>query len=184
MLSKKQFLLVGKIVGVHGIKGEVKIFPYGSCDKKPWKKLYLSMDEQNEVCEVVGNRPNKGVIIAILKGYTDRNSAGKLVGYNVFVDTAEIPQLPKDEYYNFQLEGMEVVTDAGRTVGVITSIISTGSNDVYVVKAGGTPRASKGEEILIPAISDVVLKVDIVKKKMIVRMPEGLLSEPAEGRDE
>lgn len=168
MLSKKQFLLVGKIVGVHGIKGEVKIFPYGSCDKKPWKKLYLSMDKQNEVCEVVGNRPNKGVIIAILKGYTDRNSASKLVGYNVFVDTAEIPQLPKDEYYNFQLEGMEVVTDAGRTVGVITSIISTGSNDVYVVKG-------PVGEVLIPATSNVVLNIDIEKGKMVIHILEGLL---------
>lgn len=184
-MNKEKLILVGRISGVHGIKGEIKILPYGNCEKKPWKKLYLFRGGQSiVVCEVIHNRPHKGLILASIKDCNDRNCAGELVGCDVLIERTSLALLPEGEYYQFQLEGMEVITEKGKTLGVITSIFSTGSNDIYVVKTGGTPPASKGEEILIPAISDVVLKVDIVKKKMVVRMPEGLLSEPAKGSDE
>lgn len=174
-MNKDELLLVGKVVGVHGIRGEVKILPYGDCDKKPWKKLYLSKQGQTIICEVTANRPHKTVILASIKGYNDRNSAAELVGYDVFVDKAAVPLLPKGEYYHFQLQGMEVVTDQGKIIGIITDIFSTGSNDVYVVKGRGAhPRDGSGE-ILIPATDDVVLKVDVDAGKMTVRLLEGFL---------
>lgn len=170
MNSKKDKpLLVGKVVGVHGIRGEVKILPYGDCDKKPWKKLYLSDKEGHVViCKLTANRPHKGVIIASFEGYADRNRAAELVGLDVFVDRAVMPALPEGEYYHFQLQGMEVVTEQGGKIGVVAGIFSTGSNDVYAVKGDYG-------EILIPAISDVVLKVDIDAGKIVVRLIEGLM---------
>ncbi|MBI5048887.1 MAG: 16S rRNA processing protein RimM [Deltaproteobacteria bacterium] len=167
MYNKNKLLLVGKVVGVHGVRGEIKIFSYGDCDKKPWRKLYLSKGEDTVICEVTDNRPYKGVILTSIKGYDNRNHASKLVGFDVFLEKTTLPVLPDDEYYHFQLEGIEVITDYGKTIGVITHIFLTGSNDVYVVEG------PKGE-VLIPAVSHIVLKVDINNKKMIVHMPEGL----------
>lgn len=166
--DKDNLLLVGKVVGVHGIRGEVKILPYGDSDKKPWKKLHLSKQGHTIICEVTANRPHKGVILTFLKGCDDRNRAAELVGYDVFVDKTAVPLLPEGEYYHFQLQGMEVVTDNGERIGVIADILSTGSNDVYVVKGASG-------EVLIPATGDVVLKVDVDAGKMIVHLLEGLM---------
>lgn len=169
-MNKDNLLLVGKIIGAYGIRGEVKIFPYGDSDKKPWKKVYLLKKGHSLICEVADNRPHKGVILASLTGYNDRDSADKLIGFDVFIDKTELPLLPEGEYYNFQLQDMEVITDNGKTIGVITDIVSTGGNDVYVVKGAYG-------EILIPAIGDVVLKIDVKARKMVIHLLEGLLEE-------
>lgn len=166
--KKDKPLLVGKVVGVHGIRGEIKILPYGDCDKKPWKKIILSREGRTIICEVTANRPHKGVILAKLNGYDDRNSASELVGFDVSVDKTAMPSLPEGEYYHFQLQGMEVVTEQGKKIGVIASVFPTGSNDVFVVKGDAG-------EVLIPATSDVVLKVDVGAGRMVVRLIEGLM---------
>lgn len=169
MNNKDKLLLVGKITGVHGIHGEIKIIPYGDCDKKSWKKIYLSSGKYNLICEVTASRPHKNVILASIEGYNDRNRASELIGYDVFVEKASLPVLPKGEYYHFQLEGMEIITNDGRKIGVVAGVISTGSNDVYVVKD------SSGKELLIPATADVIQKIDVGAGKMVIRLIEGLL---------
>ncbi|HKZ46410.1 MAG TPA: ribosome maturation factor RimM [Thermodesulfobacteriota bacterium] len=174
MNNKDKLLLVGKVVGIHGIHGEIKILPYGDCDKKPWKEIYLFRGEHALICEVTDNRPHKGVILASIKGYKDRNRAGELAGYDVFVEKASLPMLPEGEYYHFQLEGMEVITDEGKKIGVATSVLLTGSNDVYVVKD------SLGKEFLIPATADVIQKIDVDTGKIVIHLIEGLLPEKNE----
>ena len=169
MNNKDKLLLVGKVVGIHGIHGEIKIIPYGDCDKKSWKKIYLSSGKYNLICEVTANRPHKDVILTSIKGYNDRNRASELIGYDVFVEKASLPMLPEGEYYHFQLEGMEVITSEGNKIGVVTSVLLTGSNDVYVVKD------SLGKEFLIPATADVIQKIDVGAGKMVIRLIEGLL---------
>ena len=166
--------MVGKVVGVHGIHGEIKILPYGDCDKKSWKKIYLSSGKYNLICEVTANRPHKDVILTSIKGYNDRNRASELIGYDVFVEKASLPVLPKGEYYHFQLEGMEVITSEGNKIGVVTSVLLTGSNDVYVVKD------SLGKEFLIPATADVIQKIDVDTGKIVIHLIEGLLPEKNE----
>ncbi len=172
--NKDKLILVGKVVGVHGIHGEIKILPYGDCDKKPWKEIYLSRGEHVLICEVTDNRPHKDVILASIKGYNDRNRASELAGYDVFVEKASLPMLPEGEYYHFQLEGMEVITDEGKKIGVVTSVLLTGSNDVYVVKD------SLGKELLIPAAADVIQKIDVDTGKIVIHLIEGLLPEKNE----
>ena len=174
MNNKDKLLLVGKVIGVHGIHGEIKILPYGDCDKKPWKKIYLSSEKYNLICEVTANRPHKDIILASIEGYNDRNRASELIGYDVFVEKASLPVLPKGEYYHFQLEGMEVITSEGNKIGVVTSVILTGSNDVYVVKD------SLGKEFLIPATADVIQKIDVDTGKIVIHLIEGLLPEKNE----
>lgn len=165
---------VGKVVGVHGINGEVKILPYGECEKKPWKILYLNKNGEQKEYAIKGLKPHKRVILASILGCDTRNSALELIDSEVLVDKSHLPKLPEGEYYHFELLGMEVWTEDNIFLGTIDDIFSTGSNDVYAVK--GSSKGSRGE-VLLPAIKDVVIRVDVEKKRMIVRLMQGLISE-------
>jgi 16S rRNA processing protein RimM len=101
-----------------------------------------------------------------------REEAEGLRGSEVSVSKQELPALPEGEYYWFELMGMEVQSEDGRALGKIFNIVTTGSNDVYEV------RGPLGE-ILIPAIEGVVIGVDAEKKRMTIRIPEGLLPDEA-----
>lgn len=108
-------------------------------------------------------------IILSLKDFTNINDVLHLVGREVYVQRDQLPVLDDDEFYWCDLLGLQVVTGEGETLGELVDIISTGSNDVYVVRGDG------GREILIPALDDVVLEVDPAAGRMTVSLPEGLL---------
>ncbi len=94
-------------------------------------------------------------------------SAGRFVGYTVFVPKELFPDLAEDEYYWQDIIGLNVFSEEGKHLGRIESIFPTGSNDVYVCKGG--PR-----EILLPAIADVIRQIDIPRGIMTVKVPKGL----------
>ncbi|MBI5491454.1 MAG: 16S rRNA processing protein RimM [Deltaproteobacteria bacterium] len=169
--SNRETVPVGKVVGVHGIKGEIKVLPYGGLDFE-WKTVYLKGKGSGSTCRVKRARAHKGAIIIELEGLQTRNDAERLVGLEVEVDRGSLPELPEGEYYYFQLMGMEVVADDGRALGKITNIFSTGSNDV--LQAEGP-----FGEVLIPALEDTIVKVDISNGRLVIHMMEGLL--PGEG---
>jgi len=103
-----------------------------------------------------------------LKGFDNINQVLSLSGREVYVRRDQFPELPEDEFYWCDLLGLDVQTEDGETLGELVDIFETGSNDVYVVKAGD-------REILIPATDEVVLAVNLDDKKMIIRPPDGLL---------
>jgi len=162
------FLLVGKVVGAHGIRGEIRIYPYGVCERKSWKRVYLQKGSSSRAYDILEIRPHKGFLLILLKDCNTRDQAQGWTGANVFVAKKDLPELPEGEYYHFELKGLEVVTEGGQPLGVIEGIFSTGGNDVYVV------RGPLGE-ILVPAIEDVVIKVKR-GKRVVIRPIEGLLS--------
>lgn len=166
---------MGKVVGAHGIRGEIRICPYGVCERKSWKRLYLQKGTSSRTYDILGIRPHhikrghKGFLLILLNGCETRDQAEAWIGADVFVDKGELAKLPEGEYYHFELEGLEVTTEDGRPIGIIEGVFSTGGNDVYVVKG---PLG----EILVPAIGDVVVKVE-KGKRVIIRPIEGLLPE-------
>ena len=166
--KEENIILVGKVVGIHGIKGEVKILPYGNCEKKKWKTLYLKKGPLQKKYEIKGLRPHKGVILAFLLGCDTINIALELIGSEVLIEKSQLPKLPKGEYYHFDLIGMEVFTEDNIFLGVLDDIFSTGSNDVYVVK-------DNIREMLIPATENVVVDIDLKKRQMVIRLVEGLM---------
>ena len=99
-----------------------------------------------------------------LEGVEGVERAGELVGQSVFIPPEK---LPDGEYYWREIIGLDIVTEEGQKLGQITTILPTGSNDVYICNGGE-------REILIPAFDDVVRKIDIGKGLMVVRLPEGL----------
>jgi len=98
--------------------------------------------------------------------------ATELRGQFLEVPQSQIRPLPNGEYYQFQLLGLEVWTTEGELLGRIAHILPTGSNDVYVVP-------SKHGELLIPAIEDVVISIDLEKGRIVIELIEGLLQEKA-----
>ena len=112
-------------------------------------------------------RPHKGKLLAELEGVLDRNSAEALKGRLILVHRDVLPELEPEEYYWFQLIGMDVLEKDGSRLGTLESIIETGSNDVYVVKDGK-------KETLVPALSWVIVSIDLEADTMVVDLPEGL----------
>lgn len=153
-----RLILVGRIVGLHGVSGEVKlesfteprlqVFRY-----QPWL-LKGSDGAQREVRGCGGKAHGKG-LVARLPGIEDRDAAAKLVGSEVWIDRSQLPRPKPGEYYWTDLEGLEVVTIEGVVLGRISHLLATGSNDVMVVRDAGRER-------LLPFIlDDCVRSVDL-----------------------
>ncbi len=172
-MSKGGTVAVGKVVGVHGVKGEIKVFPY-----IPREEIADYIETFSSACKILyidgtsytlkGIKRHKGTVLMKLQGLTRREDAEGLIGKEVFVDRHSLPELPEGEYYEFELVGMDVFTEDGKLLGELVNVFRTGSNDVYEV------RGPLGE-VLLPAIDDVVLDVDVEHKRLRVRLLEGLL---------
>lgn len=164
-------VVIGKIVGAHGIKGYVKIH----CEAASFlifapgrSVLVRDPKGRSRVMEILDSRPQRKMLLLLLKGVFDRNAAEMLPGSDLLMEKSSLPELEPDTYYWADIAGMSVVSVDGQFVGTVSSLIETGSNDVYVIQ---TPDAG---EILIPAIASVVLEIDLNRKIMRVNLPEGL----------
>jgi len=157
------------ISGPHGIKGEVKLAPYGPLDDIQWGVLHIACKGKPlEVRKVLSFRVHKGAYLVILEGVPDRNAAEALAGCEASVPKSCLPEAGEGEFYYSDLVGMEVFTEEGELVGRVDNVFSTGSNDVLETSG---PLGN----VLIPAIESVVMRVDLAAKKITVRLMEGLL---------
>ncbi len=168
------FLLIGKIVGFHGIKGSLKVVSYTETpDIFETDLPFLIVDTrgQSHTHTIDWVKPHKRTLLMSFHDVEDRDAAETLLQAEIYMKKADLPILEEDTYYWFELEGLSVVDTDGKHLGWIESIFSTGSNDVYVVKNEDQGAAS---EILIPALASVVLSVDLDRGEMTVELPEGL----------
>ena len=164
-------LLVGKIVGVHGIKGVLKVQSYAeSLDVYTSGHLLLAKRENRPgiACKVNWAKPHKRIVLISLENIETIDQAREFVGSELSIDRSLLPPPEEDTYYWFDIIGLSVFGMDQRYLGKIESIIPTGGNDVYVVKRSGS-------EVLIPAIASVVKAIDLERNTMRVEMPEGLL---------
>lgn len=164
-------LKVGVVTSVHGIKGEVKVFPTTD-DSRRFKKLkqvYLDTGKEMLPLEIEGVKFFKQMVILKFKGYENPDDVMKFRQKELWIDRKDAVRLSKDEYFIADLIDMEVCDEEGKLIGTLKDVISTGANDVYAVE---TP---EGKEILFPAIRQCVLDVDTEARKMTVHVMEGLL---------
>jgi 16S rRNA processing protein RimM len=171
-ILEQTHLAIGKILKPWGLKGAVKIYSYAESPE--------SFSRISEVCVQGRDGPivlsleevkrHKKALLLKFKGRDRIEDVEELVGRTLYIDKKELPQLEEGEYYWHELVGMEVWTDAGKPLGTLEKILDTGSHDVYVVRKGD-------QETLIPAIRDVIQKVDVAGKRMVIHPIEGLLNE-------
>lgn len=162
---------VGAITQTHGIKGEVKVFPMTDDVSrfKNMKGLILDTGKERITLEVTSARPQKNLVILKFKEYDNINDVERFKGCGLYVTKENRVKCENDEYFIADLIDMAVVGDDGVTYGNVCDVITTGANDVYVVK---TP---ENKEILFPAIKDCILDVDLEKGEILVHPMNGLL---------
>ena len=122
---------------------------------------------QGKPLQIERCRWHQGLALIKFRGFETQEDAMHLLGVQLEVSLDEVPSLSPDSYYHFQILDMEVWTESGEFLGTVEDILSTGSNDVYVVNQGKN-------EVLVPAIEGVVLEVDLEKGRITVDLPEGL----------
>jgi 16S rRNA processing protein RimM len=153
----EKLVLVGKIVGLSGVRGEVKLESYTEprmqiFSYQPW--LLRSASGESEISGCSGRAQGKG-IVATLREVDDRESAARLIGSEIWVRRSALPRSKRGEYYWADLEGLVVVTVEGAMLGEVSHLIATGANDVLVVKDG------KRERLIPFVLDDYVKEVDL-----------------------
>ncbi|WP_318708751.1 ribosome maturation factor RimM [Candidatus Acetatifactor stercoripullorum] len=167
----EEILQVGVITSTHGLRGEVKVFPTtdDAARFRRLKEVILDTGEEKMLLEIQGVKFFKKFVILKLKGIDSIDEAEKYRRKSLFVTRKNAVPLRRDEYFVADLVGLRVIDDMDQELGVLTEVLQTGANDVYVVKM------KDGREALIPAIKQCILNVDVEGGLIRVHILEGLL---------
>ena len=167
----ENLLRVGVITSTHGVRGEVKVFPTTD-DMNRFKKLktvILDTGREQKTLNVEHVKFFKNMVILKFKGFDNINDVEMWRQKDLLITRDQAVKLSPDENFIVDLIGLTVMTDEGEKLGVMMDVLQTGANDVYIVKTDA------GKEILLPAIKDCILKVDLQKGEMLVHVLDGLL---------
>ena len=169
--SMEQLLQVGVITQTHGIRGEVKVFPTTDDPARfeRLRKVTLDTGRESLELEIEKVRFSKQFVIVKFKGLDDINQVERYKRCPLLVRREDAVPLEEDEYYIADMIGIQVETEDGEAFGTLKDVIETGANDVYVVET------SSHGEVLIPAIKECILEVDIEAGRMVVHLLDGLL---------
>lgn len=162
---------IGSVSTTHGVHGEVKVYPTTD-DPGRYKKIkevILDNGKEKKTAHIEQTKFFKQMVIVKFKECNSMDEAEKLRGYELYVTREHAIPLKKNEYYIADLIGMKVMTDEGSELGIIDDVLQTGANDVYVVKQ------PSGKEVLLPAIKDCILTVDVEAGLMEAHVLDGLL---------
>jgi 16S rRNA processing protein RimM len=163
--AAEDFVILGRISGVHGVKGWVKVYAETREreDILRYKRWYLRRPEGwQEIRPLEGRMQSSGVVVARLEGIESVEQARALIDTEIAVQRAQLPKLKRGEFYWSDLEGMKVVNVEGVGLGTVSHLFETGgSNDVLVVK-------DSERERLIPFTKDAVKKVDLAAREIRV----------------
>ncbi len=167
-----EYFEIGQISNTHGLKGEMKVRPFTEKNEDYAKLENILVDFNGTLKEytVESVRYQKDVVLMKLKGVDDIEEAEKLKGHYIKIPRDSAKKINEDEYFIADLLGCEVYQDE-TLLGVLDDVFTAGGSDVYVVKRKGK------QDLLLPAISSVVKKVDVVNQKVFVEVPRGLEDE-------
>ena len=166
-----QYLEIGQIVNTFGIKGMVKVVPFTDDIERfdELKKVYIVNKNSRKQYEIEEIKYHKNVVLIKFKGIEKVEEAENFRNYYLEIERKDAKQLEENTYYIVDLIGLDVYTDEEKYLGKLDDVFNTGSNDIYVVKD------ELGKQILLPAIQDVIKKVDLENKKLIVHLLKGLV---------
>ena len=167
----ENLLRVGVISSTHGVKGEVKVFPTTDDPArfKSLKKVMLDTGREHMDLEIQGVKFFKNMVILKFKGFDSIDEIEKYKGKDLLISRDQAVKLCPDENFIIDLIGLRVVTEDGAEFGTLTDVIKTGANDVYEVRTG------EGKDVLLPAIKECVLGVDLEEGIITVHIMDGLL---------
>lgn len=167
----EEMLQVGVVTTTHGVRGEVKVFPTTD-DVNRFKKLkevFLDIGKEKVSLEIEGVKFFKQMVILKFKGIDTLDDAAVYRQAGLYVTRENAVKLQKDEYFIADLIGVSVYDETDRLLGSLEDVMATGANDVYVI------RMTDGRELLLPAIRQCILDVDVEQGRMKVHVLEGLI---------
>ncbi len=163
------YLAIGYLRRPHGVQGEIIMdlhtdFP----DRiKSGRKVYIG--EKYESFTIDSARVHANGLLIKLRGFDSPETAGRFRNQWVYVKSSEVPALPEGQHYKHEMIGLTVMTDDGNKLGILNEVLETGANDVYVVIK------ENGKEVLLPAIPDVVIELNMDDRVMTVHIIDGLI---------
>ena len=160
---------IARISGPHGLKGKIKIIPFGDSFKRFLRYTHLILGKNSPPLEILSAQNRRSFYIIELAGFTHISQVEPLKGETLFIKREQLEEPEEDEYYWRDLLGLKVIDTQGAVLGEIVDIFSTGSNDVYVV--------DKSKQYLIPATKDVIKEISLEKGCITIdaSLLEGLL---------
>lgn len=167
----EQLLKVGVITQTHGVRGEVKVFPTTD-DAARFKKLkHVMLDTGKETLplEIESVKFFKQFVILKFKGFDNINDIERYKRCPLLIERENAVPLEEGEYFIADMIGMKVITDEGENFGILKDVMETGANDVYMIE-----HPSEGE-VLVPAIKECILDVDIENRQMKIHVMNGLI---------
>ena len=173
MRKRAELLSVGQITSTHGLKGEVKVYPTTDDPEtrfKELKEVILKTPKEETPAKIKTVRFSKNLALLRFEGIDGIDAAERYRGAYVCVPRDKAQKLGPDEYYEADLIGMEVVSEDGEALGILTRVLHTGANDVYEIETD----AEKRKSVLIPAIKECIKKVDTDNGVMTIHVMEGL----------
>lgn len=167
----EKFLKAGVISSTHGVRGEVKVFPASGDPERfrKLKKVFLDTGRERIELEITGVKFFKQFAILKFRGFDNINDIEKYRGCDLWVTREDAIPLEEDEYYIGDLIGMRVYTEDGVLFGELKDVMETGANDVYIISTG------EHGDVLVPAIHDCILAVDVEERTMKIHLLPGLI---------
>lgn len=163
---------IGIITKPQGVRGELRVFPTTDDPSRftllEGKEIFLHQNDTQRGYKLLQARLHKGLVLVKLEGVNDRNTAETLAKAIINIPDELAVSLEEGEYFVRDLIGLNVVTEDGEAVGVLSKVIHTNANDVYVIDQ------AEGDSFMIPAIKSVVLGVSLTDKRMTVHLIDGL----------
>ena len=171
ILNSGDYFKVGIITSTHGVHGEVKVYPTTDDVKrfKRLKEVLMVNGKETRTLEIESVKFFKQMVILKFKGLDNMNDVEKFRQATLHVDRAHAVRLSRDEYFIADLIDLDVVDENQEKIGVLTDVLETGANDVYVITM------PDGQEVLLPAIKQCILNVDMENRVMTVHILDGLL---------
>ena len=166
----EDILQVGIITSTHGVRGEVKVYPTTDTDRfLDLEYVLLDTGREKRRLEIENVKYFKNLVILKFKGINNINDIEMYKQRELWIRREDAQELEDDEYYIADLIGMDVVLEDGSKFGTLKDVMETGANDVYIVED------MKGEEVLLPAIKDCILDVDVETNTMTIHLMKGLI---------
>jgi len=167
----EEILQVGIISSTHGVRGEVKVYPTTDDVRrfKRLKEVILDTGKEQITLEIESVKFFKQMVILKFKGIDNINDVEKYRQKSLYVTRKNAVRLSRDEYFIADLMGLKVIDESEEEIGILREVMETGANDVYVIDM------KDGRELLLPAIKQCVLQVDVESGFIKVHVLDGLL---------
>lgn len=166
----EEYITIARVLRPHGCRGEVRVLPLTDFPERllSMRRVMVQIGEEYREMVVQDAHWHQKVVLMKLTGIDDPEAARLIQGALLVVTRAELVELPQDNFYVFDIIGLGVFTGEDRELGVIIDVMRTKANDVWVVDRPGL------RPLLIPALKQVVRRVDLAKARVTVDLPEGL----------